>query len=343
MSADSLTDAIEAEQRDEPLRQALNRALRQLEQEKATRAELVDAVYRAARDTALTMTFPPIPVPHVRNKADKRNAEVAICLLADWQLGKKTPDYNSDVAAERVARYAEKVVSILELQRSHHPVNEARIYLLGDFVEGELIFPGQAHRIDASLYVQLFRGAEMLANLVRVIASAVPKVAVRGVIGNHGELGGRARREYHPESNADAILYNIARLQLAGEKRVDWAETLEPGERAWHVIDEVLGRRWFLWHGNQVKSASFGIPFYGFGKRLLGWATSIGQFEYSASGHWHQAARLQFNAITHWSAGSTESANTYAQEWIASGGQKPTQWLLFQGMDGISAEYEVRL
>jgi hypothetical protein len=74
-----------------------------------------------------------------------------------------TPDYNSDIAAERVYRYGEKVVKLIELQRANHPVNEARIYLLGDLLEGEEIFPGQAHRIDASLYAQLFNTAEALA------------------------------------------------------------------------------------------------------------------------------------------------------------------------------------
>ena len=43
------------------------------------------------------------------------------------------------------------------------------------------------------------------------------------------------------------------------------------------------------------------------------------------------------------SAGSTESGNTYAQEYLASGGQRPSQWCLFQNRDGVTAEYKVRL
>jgi hypothetical protein len=326
---------------DEDARAALGRALRALDKAHASRDELVAAVYRAARDAASAMTIPPIAAP----LSDKRkgDAEVAICLLADWQWGKVTPDYNSEVTAERVARYAEKAVKLIELQRSHHPVREARIYLLGDLLEGEEIFPGQAHRIDASLYSQLFRGAEALAKIVRVIAAAVPKVRVVGAIGNHGALGGPIRRSYHPETNADAMLMNVARMLLVDEKRVEWPETFVAGERAWYATDEVLGKRWFLFHGDQVKSASFGIPWYGFNKRLLGWATSVAPFDYSASGHWHVPVRMQVNAITHWGAGSTESSNTFAQEFLASGGQRPSQWLLFQGSEGVTAEYQVFL
>jgi hypothetical protein len=254
-----------------------------------------------------------------------------------------TPDYNSDVAAERVARYADKVVKLIELQRSHHPVEEARIYLLGDLLEGEEIFPGQAHRIDASLYSQLFGTAEVLANMVRRIAATVPRVKVVGAIGNHGAMGGPIRRSYHPETNFDAMLYNVARMLLRQESRVDWPETFVAGERAWYATDDVLGKRWFLFHGDQVKSASFGIPWYGYSKRLLGWATSVVPFDYSASGHWHVPVRMQVNGITHWGAGSTESSNTFAQEWLASGGQRPSQWLLFAGTDGVTSEYCVYL
>lgn len=339
MSDDIIADLSVAKELGEAtgeLRRTNAKLMRLLEKSKASREELVQAVYQAAKDAASSMVVPPVPEP----RTDRRKSpEVAICLLADWQNGKTTPEYDSEVTAARVRRYAEKAVKLIELQRSHHPVNEAHIFLLGDLLEGEEIFPGQAHRIDASLYVQLFSTATLLAEVVRTIAATVPKVIVRGATGNHGALGGPIRRAYHPETNADAMLYNIARLQLKDEPRVEWAETLVAGERAWFATDEVLGKRWFLFHGDQVKSASFGIPWYGFNKRLLGWATSVAPFDYSASGHWHVPVRMNVNGITHWGAGSTESANTFAQEWLASGGQRPSQWLLFQGQDGVTAEY----
>lgn len=207
---------------------------------------------------------------------------------------------------------------------------------------GKVMVTGNSHRIDASLYRQLFDGAALLAEVVRTIASAVERVRVVGVIGNHGALGGPVRREMHPESNADAMLYNIARLSTH-DPRIEWPETLVAGERAWVATDTVLGRTWLLFHGDQVKGGSFGLPYYGFQKRLLGWYTSKGAYDYAASGHWHVPSRLVFNTVTHWGSGSPESANTYAQEYLASGGQRPSQWLLFQGEKGITSEWLVRL
>ncbi len=44
-------------------RRALDNALRQLEKARASREELVAAVYRAAKDAAATMTITPVRVP----------------------------------------------------------------------------------------------------------------------------------------------------------------------------------------------------------------------------------------------------------------------------------------
>jgi hypothetical protein len=336
-------DEIRALASSDETTEALRRALRKLDKANATKAELVAAVYQAAKDAAAAMTIPRVtyrPAKARVGKADDSKAETAICLLADWQFGKVTPEYDSEVARARVLAYADKVVDIIGHVRRHHPVDEARVYLLGDLVEGELIFPGQAHRIDASLYRQVFDGAELLAAVVRRIASAVPVVKVRGVIGNHGDIGGRSRREMHPETNADAMLMNIARLHLPG---VDFPEPLVKGERAWHIVDEVKGRKWMLVHGNQIKGSSFGVPWYGFKNKALGWHSTLGPFHYLASGHWHQQIRHDINGIQHFGAGSPESANTYAQEWLAGGGQQGSQYLIFQNERGLTSEWPIRL
>src|SRR5690348_8688372 len=112
-----LVDEARSVSAEDDLPAALNRTLRELDKAKASREELVDAVYRAAKDAAASITIPPIPKPKAERKG---RPEVAICLLADWQLGKVTPDYSSEVAIERVARYGEKVAKLVELQRSHH-------------------------------------------------------------------------------------------------------------------------------------------------------------------------------------------------------------------------------
>ncbi len=327
----------------EELKAAHVRVLRQLEKIRRSEDEYTEAVYRAARDAAAAMTIKPVPAP----KADKRKKgeEKAILLVADWQVGKVTPDYSTEVAASRVALLAKKVEQLVEIQRTDHPVREVNVFLLGDLVEGEDIFPGQAHLIDSGLYGQIFSTAEMLAGLLRSLASHFETVKVFGVIGNHGRIGrwGTSR----PESNADAIAYKTAAMLVRDEKRITFKETFTEGERHWNevvpVTVEGVTKKWFLFHGDQLK-ASMGFPFYSLNKKLGGWNLSVTDFNYAAFGHWHTPSRLVAadGKLTAWAAGSIESSNSYAQEWLSASGD-PAQWLLFQSRSGISAEYLIRL
>lgn len=266
--------------------------------------------------------------------------------LADWQLAKVTPSYNSDVCAERILGLAGKVRKLTAVQRQDHPVDECRVYLLGDLVEGELIFPGQAHRIDSSLFRQvMLDGPRILGEFLRSMLEEFDRVHVVGVIGNHGRLGGRSSRDYHPESNADAMMYETTRIMLASEPRLTWAQNWESGERRWYALDRIGSRAFFLFHGDQIKGGFAGFPWYGFGKKLSGWYAIHGPFDYAMSGHFHTPVRGTYvgGKVTHWGSGSTESDNTYAQEALAASGY-PSQQVLFVAPDrGVSADYEVRL
>ena len=184
-------DLIEFQREDElnELKSAHRRALRALAKKDQQTEELVEAVYRAAKDAAVGMKIPAVPAPKPDKRKGKR--EVAVVQLSDWQLGKKSVDYDIDTAAKRLNLLAEKVQRVVEIQRKDHPVDTVKILLTGDLVESDgNIFPGQAYEVEAGgLYVQIFRGAEMLAQFVRAMAALFPQVEVYGAIGNHGRLG----------------------------------------------------------------------------------------------------------------------------------------------------------
>jgi len=332
-------DDIRALAQEDEKTAALRTALRKLDEEKTRTDQLVAAVYAAARDAASAITIPPVPKCKRDNR--RKDPEAAVLLLADWQWGKTTPEYDSDIARARVERLTDKALRIIDYVRTHHPVPEVHVLMLGDLVEGELIFSGQSHRIDASLYRQTFEVGEALANLLRRFAAHVDVVKAEGVIGNHGAVGGPFRREMHPETNADAMAMQIARLHL-GSDRIDFPEPVTANERHWYALHEVMGRKWMLFHGDQVRGYA-GIPWYGFRKLVQGWYVTLGPFHYAASGHWHQTLREDINGIVHFGAGSTESANTYAQEFLAGGGQQGSQWLVFQNADGLTSEHPIRL
>lgn len=329
----------------ETLRAELGRAVRQLADEKRRTEQLVRAVYDAAHAAVAGMTLKPVPPPKLGKATG--GEEVAVVVLSDWQLAKVTPTYNSEVCAERVERMAAKVLELTEIQRAHHPVRRCHVWLLGDLVEGEMIFPGQPWLVDSSLYVQVQRAAELVERFVRRMLGSFGEVRVTGVIGNHGSMGGRGRRDYNPETNFDRLAYSIARTMFdrAGEKRVTFAIPEGGRERNWYAVDRIGNYSSLLFHGDQIRGHS-GIPFYGFHKRVLGWKTGAirESFTDATCGHFHTPTRLTLNALTVRVNGTTESDNTYASEQLAAMGE-PSQWLLYVRPDKgrVTAEYLVQL
>ena len=344
--APSLADFAKGSAELESIRRENRDLQRRLADEKSRTAQLVTAVYEAAHSAVAAMDLRPTPRPKlVHGKGS--HEEVAIAVLSDWQLAKVTPTYSSEVCAQRVALMARKVAELAEIQRAHHPVRKCHVWLLGDLVEGEMIFPGQPWLVDASLYVQVQRAAELVEGFVRTMLATFDEVRVVGVIGNHGSMGGRGRRDYNPETNFDRLAYSIVRTMFdrAGEKRVSFHIPEGGRERNWYAVDRIGNYSSLLFHGDQIRGHS-GVPWYGFHKRVLGWATGAipEPFIDATCGHFHTPTRMRLGNVTVRVNGTTESDNTYAQEQLASMGT-PAQWLLFAhpGKGRITAEYLVDL
>lgn len=332
-------------QRYQELRAALRRTQAQLERQRDAHAEYVETLYQAVRDGIEAIDVPPAPPVKSKDKR-RKDAEVAVPLLSDTQLGKLTPSYNSEVAVERVEAYAHKILEITEVQRSDHPVKEAVVPVLGDVVEGELIFPGQEFLIDSGLYRQAtVVGPEMIDRFLRILLTEFERVHVVWVIGNHGAIGGKARRNHDPETNADRMLGQIMRIMYQHEDRVSFQLPDGRGERNWYAVAEIGNYRALCIHGDQIRGHS-GFPWYGLGKKVNGWASGAipEPFDDVFMGHWHQRASIPLNRRYVWVNGSTESYNTYAQENLAAMSD-PSQWLLFVHPEkgAVTAAYGVQL
>lgn len=334
-------------EREERLRQQAAQLSRELASSKHKTADLVAAVYRAASAALTDLTIAPV----ARHKTDKRvgDEEVAVCLASDWQLGKKTPTYDTAICEERVYRYADKVELLTNIQRAHHPIKKCHLLCLGDMVEGELIFPGQSHRIDSSLFRQVcVDGPRILSNLIRRLLSFFDEVTVVCVIGNHGAIGGRSRKDMSPESNSDLMLYTITQnlFDVMGERRVKFRIPFTVGERSWYAVDPVGDFKIFCAHGDQMRGGGWGgLPHYGFNRAIAQWASGVipEEFDSAVIGHWHQAASIPYNARIMWVNGSTESGNEWLREELKAQ-CPPSQWLLFcHPKRGITSEHRVWL
>lgn len=380
--SESLRDKVDGAGKQEEMRQTIARLGQQLVRAKAKKEEMVNAVFRAARDAALGLDIPEVQIADwVRAEVEgEGKEEVLVPLYSDLQLAKVTPTYDSKVCEQRVELYANKLVQLAEITRNSRPVREAHICAVGDIVEGELIFPGQSFLIDSSLYRQVtVDGPRITANFIRILlAGGFEKVHVWWVIGNHGAIGGRSRRDMHPETNADRMLGQILNLMFEGDDRVIFhvVDDDNPsydipeagsrdstlggsrgrGEHNFYQIARIGEYRPLLLHGDQFNSQA-GLPFYSFQKKVNSWAAgaipvepgreSGESFDDVFCGHWHQTAKIPLNFRHVYVNGSPEDTNTYAIEKLSSA-TPPAQTALFvnprkSGSSAVTAVYDVRL
>jgi hypothetical protein len=327
------------------LKRALDDALRRLDKEKKSKAELVGAVYRAASDCFAALEVRPVPPPP--KKRQSGSPEVAVAMLGDLQLGKRTPAYDSKVCEQRVERYAQKIRTIADIQRMDHPVREARVWMLGDMVEGGgNIFPGQQWLIDSSLYRQVaLDGPRILGNFLRSLLSHFDKVHVTAIIGNHGRIGRWG--DYNPEDNGDRILYRVTQQLLQAEKRLTWTIPDGMGERHWYAVDRIGNYSCLLFHGDQMGGKFQGaLTRTAVQRKVAGYRGGAipEPFNDVAFGHWHQVYEDNVSEVTVRCNGSTECTNTYAQELIAAK-SVPFQRLMFVHPEKgiVTAEHKVKL
>lgn len=334
------------DERESDLRAANVRLQRDLERAKAKTADLVDAVYRAVDDNLKALAFAPVTRP----PADLRRSKVeetAIIAFSDLQLGQVTPTYNTDVAEERVVRYGDKIEKLVNLQRSDHPVKRAKLYLLGDLIEGELIVPSHPHQVDSSVYAQVaLNGPRIVGDFIRRMLATFERVDIVSVPGNHGDVGGPARKMYNPETNFDRMLSKIVEhvFTASGEKRATFRTPDGYGRSSWYAVDYVGDVGFHLWHGHQARrtSSSSHLPFY---KLVLGWAAGAidEPFTVSLCGHHHVPTMLSIGTRTLFINGTFASDSEYAIERLASNA-KVGQWLLFATPGrGLTAQYLVDL
>lgn len=265
----------------------------------------------------------------------KRNhAEEAVLHICDTHFGKRTMTYGMAIAEERIVQVGERTQQLTELRRANAKIDHLHLYLGGDMGEGEgEIFPGQSHEIDADVIAQSCRERpRIISELVFSLLQTFKQITIAGVPGNHG----RTARAAAKRNNFDNWFYDVLRLMVdkhlrpKDRQRISWNLPIDrPNGQEWWAHD-IVANRWgcLLIHGDQIRG-SLGMPWYGIGKKAYGWIDTVPHsWNYLFLGHFHTLCRTEMNGRTVLANGTTESANAYAAEQLAAGGE-PLQRLCF--------------
>jgi hypothetical protein len=321
---------------------AENSTLRKRLTAHGAQAELVmGAVTNALAD----YTPPRLPKP-VRSRG--REEEIAVAHLSDTQIGKVTKSYDTEIACGRIAEFGERVCTIIDRHRAYAKVNEVHLYLGGDMVEGELIFPGQAHLIDQSVFDQaVVAGPGAVCRLILRLLQSVRKVRVVCVCGNHGRPASKHAGS-HPRSNWDRVFYHVAKALTSGADGREHADTR--GRVEWviaddfYAVNDVLGHKHLVVHGDQIRGGFGGFPWYGAARKAQWWIDAIPE-EWTDLyfGHFHTYTGGTLNLRRWWCNGSTESGNEFAQEQLAACGTPVQRLQMWNHEHGMVADRPIYL
>jgi hypothetical protein len=330
----------------ERLKTELRTAYGQLARAKDRTAASVDAAMAGAYAAVSALPRPKVTPYKPRPAQNRRKAkpEVALPHLTDWQGAKKTVSYNSEVMARRVHAFLENSMSLVEIQRADHPVNDIVVLLGGDMIEGLFNFPPQPYEIDATLFDQFVTVAGLLDEVARFYAARFAHVHFVAEWGNHGRIGSK-RAAVPKADNADRMTYQLAKAMSADVSNVSWSIVDEDIQRF-----EIGNYRALLIHGDEVGRNGFASPST-LVRHVTGWKSGSyrvnnepWEFRDVYMGHYHSHAQwsLPDGAGNLFQTGSIESDNRYARDNLAVTAT-PSQRLHFidPRKGRVTAQYQV--
>lgn len=337
---DGLEPPVEETDDIKALRAALRRAQRQVAEAKDRLDHLTEVTYQGAFDAVVAYgKIQPVSAPTKDRR--KGSEEHALWVLTDWQGGKQTPSYDSNIMRQRVLAYTEKAIKITNIQRADHPVRNCTIAFGGDMVEGLFNFPTQAHEIDSTLFEQYVNVAMLIVEVARIALANYEKVTIVPEWGNHGRIGSKRDGVPRPD-NIDRMCYELAKQILSTESRLTFQPCPEDIQRI-----EIGNYRALLIHGDEVGRNGFASP-GAIVTHIAKWQSGSypWQFRDAYIGHYHTHAEwaLPNGLGSVYQTGSTESENRYAGIMLASSAT-PSQRLHFIDPDKgrVSAAYKVWL
>ena len=308
----------------ESLRAALISTQRQLHMQKLRNEVLVEATLQAAKEAVIALGG--LKIPKAPKPSAKTNELVALLHLTDWQGGKLTTSYSSEVMEQRVNTIVEKAISIAAL---HNVKKKCVVLLGGDMVEGLFNFPTQPFEIDSTIFTQFVTVSNLLVASVLALSAHFEQIEVIAEWGNHGRIGS-VRNAIPRSDNIDRMCYHLARTLLEKNPRVKWEDSVEDIQRV-----EIGNYRALLIHGDEIGRNGFAS------KNMIvahvnRWKSGAypWKFQDVYCGHYHNhyEESLADGIGAVYGTGSTESDNRYAREQLAASAQ-PSQRLHFIDAD----------
>lgn len=263
----------------------------------------------AAAISKMRRDFQPIKKQEWGKKAKFDETEVIV--LSDLHFGKKVVIegevvFDKNIAAERFKAIVAGMRHLNESYvRPNHSIDELVIVLLGDIVDGELIYEGQPYNQDLPLLDQLTLAAQLIKKeLIDVVAQTFGTVRVISVPGNHGEIrNDRGEHMMHPKTNMDTIVALMLQIGCQDLKNVHF-------DIATTTMHTAMIRNWKFLMAHRLPAPQAGSP----GRAKYGGYFERFRYDAVLRGHYHVPDLGYYNTKPVIMNGSLPGTDDYAVE-----------------------------
>lgn len=327
---------------------ALRYEIARLRKENDKLAATQSIVVEAIRDAVQPIPAAPL-LPPPAYKGGRHKPHILQALLGDIQFGTFIDRQDTgglshcsvEAFYERARAWVEAILTITEIHRNAYPVDVLEVVGLGDYVEGETIYLGQAHHIDQPVLDQVFVGSKIIADCLWELKKRgrFQTVRTRWIAGNHGMPAGK-KGGTHPRSNWD---YFFAHDVEARCSRLPIEFVISASNfMAWR-IPEAPKHIHLATHGDQIPS-SFSIPYYGVDRAVRSYAALTGlPVDYFYVAHHHRRASVDTPRGKWIMNGNWVGGSVLAVARMMTGGDANQTLTLIHPERGIVAEYPITL
>ncbi len=257
--------------------------------------EFLQDVLLVAKETNHTLQTPIFKSTH--------EGQSLCLLLSDFHTGRLTTNQRSEVVydvAQMQGRCETLTSSFLKIARGCQNLKEVVFLLLGDFVDGEGIYPGQFSELEINLTEQVRVVTLALWQFFDTISSNL-KVPIRIACcrGNHGRSA-----NIGSNSNWDDVVYeSLNTLALTNKKK---RIQITPSRHNYALV-EVQGWTGLIRHKAPVQADTLGAK-----SHFAGWYAMY-QYDFMAYAHAHHWGIFTWNGIPIFRNGSLIGGDDYSE------------------------------
>lgn len=255
--------------------------------------EIIDLIGKHIKPINITEQWQPAPI---KNKLPD---EKLLCINSDQHIGfivnqyeapKEGMTYNPTVAKQRIEKYSQTVLKIIENHRKFERIDEVYLTYLGDGLEGDWKGLNCSKDDIVEQYVNAF---SIFASQIEFFANHFSQVYINCIYGNHSRMD-KGQPEY---VNWEYILWStVMRVKLENVQNVHLNVPSTP-----FGFFNIYDKKFCMIHGGGIKM-TYRTPYYGLESAHKEYNDIFadldqGRFDYLLLGHFHQPASLNDNKI----------------------------------------------